>query len=66
MSYRPAAIRSLLSTASNAIEEVTALISEEPTLGDGGVAEALVRAENALTLVGGRFDVLLDREPGLG
>jgi hypothetical protein len=50
MSYAAEQLKSSLSTASNAVEEALHTLGDAPYLGDDGVAEAIVHAENALSL----------------
>lgn len=50
MSYAAEQLKSSLTTASNAVEEALQMLGDAPYLGDDGVAEAIVHAENALSL----------------
>lgn len=44
-----------ISVISMEIEEILGMLAEQPLLGDNGVAEEVIRIENALTLIEGRL-----------
>lgn len=44
-----------VSVISMETEEILGMLAEQPLLGDNGVAEAVIRIENAVTLIGGRL-----------
>lgn len=44
-------VNSLIHTASNAVEEAISWMSEDLTIGDDGIIEAIVKVENQLGLI---------------